>query len=194
MLIAIVAVMLHGGAYVLYSWQVLIGESVPNPASWTAWALLASLNAATFYSASTSAISTAQFFAGSVGALVVWGIALADGKFSALGGMEWIVLTACVIACLVWWVTEKAIYGNLILAAIVVVSWWPTFEGVWVNPYVERALPWWMWTVASACTTVNVYRARNDPLRNDGMPWQLLLVTPMILIFIHAVVAVLAVG
>ncbi len=187
MILSIVAAVLHGVAYVIYLSQVHHGGSVPNPASWTVWAFLAGLNAFSFWKASKDPIATAQFFTGSVACLVVWIYSMIAGRFSALDSVGFGVLYASAVACVVWWATE-AIYANIVVATIMLISSIPTVQGVWQDGGVERALPWYLWTLAFTITSVNVmHRADKGQSR-----WWLLMVTPVSCVALHAAVAVAA--
>lgn len=190
MFLSILAAVLHVLGYPIYLYQVYGGTSVPNPASWTIWALLAVLNALTFWRGSKDALVTLQFFSGSVASFSVWVYALSLGRFSPLGSTGWGVLVLCLLACVVWRATN-ALYANLVVAGILALSSLPTIEGVLRNGNVERALPWYFWTSASAITCINVFRRRHEGEKR-GIRWQFLLVTPTVLVIIHGIVALTA--
>ena len=69
--LSILAAVFHGMAYAIYLHQVFSGGSIPNPASWTIWAFLSTLNAVTFWKGSRDGLATAQFFTGSVACFAV---------------------------------------------------------------------------------------------------------------------------
>lgn len=186
MFLSILAAALHGFAYIIYLHQVYGGGSIPNPASWTIWAFLSTINALTFWRGSRDPLATAQFFTGSVACVTVWIFALSAGKFAPFDTMAWIVLLLCIAACAVWRVTNNAIYANLVVAGIVLVSAVPTVIGVWKDTGVEQALPWYLWTGAYVITSINVFR-RAERARPQ---WQLLMVMPIVGIVIHVVVAI----
>lgn len=64
MVLSILAAVFHGIAYAIYLTQVYGGGSIPNPASWTIWAFLSTLNAITFYKGSRDGLATAHFSRG----------------------------------------------------------------------------------------------------------------------------------
>lgn len=187
MFLSLLAAGLHAAGYTIYLVQVYGGGSVPNPSSWSVWAFLTILNALSFWRASKDALATTQFFTGSVMCFMVWMYSLFGGRFSPLDRTGEVVLISCIIACLIWWATQKAIYANLVVAGILLFSSLPTIQGVWQNSGVERALPWYLWTAAFVVTAVNVAR------RHRGKPrWWLLMVLPITGIVIHGVVAIAA--
>ncbi len=185
MFLSILAAVIHGTAYAIYLHQVYGGGSIPNPASWTIWAFLSTLNALTFWKGSKDGLATAQFFTGSVACFVVWAYALGAGRFAPLDAMAWTVLVLSLAACLVWYVTRSAIYANLVMGGILLVSSIPTIAGVWHNSNVERSLPWYLWTSAFVITSINVFR-RTDRTKPQ---WWFLMVVPIIGIIIHGAVA-----
>ncbi|HXK36932.1 MAG TPA: hypothetical protein VJ553_05105 [Candidatus Paceibacterota bacterium] len=188
MILAIAAALSHGAAYCMYLTQVFAGSSVPNPASWSIWAYLSALNAVTFWRGSKDALATAQFFTGSVGCITVWMYSIWAGRFAPINTLGWIVLVLCLTACLVWWLTRSAVYANLMVGGILTISFIPTFAGVFHAATIERALPWYLWTLAFAITTTNVVRRRRQAR------WWLMLVTPILGMICHGVVAVVARG
>ena len=187
--LSILAAVFHGVAYAIYLHQVFGGGSIPNPASWTIWAFLSILNAITFWKGSRDGLATAQFFTGSVACFVVWVFALGAGKFAPLDTMAWAVLVLSLLACAVWYFTRSAIYANLVVGGILLISSVPTIAGVWHNSNVEQSLPWWLWTTAFVITSVNVYR-RTDRTKSR---WWFLMVVPIFGIAIHGAVAIGAV-
>lgn len=186
MALSILAALLHGIGYLIYLCQVYGGGSVPNPASWTVWALLSILNALTFWKASKDPLATAQFFTGSVLCVAVWVYALASGRFSPLDTMGWAVLASCIITSIIWWATRSAIYASLMVAGILFWSSVPTIQGVWQNSSLEQALPWYLWTAAYLVTSINVARRRDQ----NNSRWWLLMAVPIVGIIIHGMVAI----
>ena len=188
MFLSILAALLSGIAYVIYFFQVWNHGSVPNPASWTAWVLLANLNAVTFLNGSKDRLATMQFFVGSIGCVAVWTYTVIAGRFSSPDIMVWIVLASCIISCVVWkW--KGAQYASVVIALIFLWSAVPTIQGVWKNSHVEQALPWYLWTSAFTVSFFNVIRRRN---REDSQ-WWLLLAVPIVGIVIHGLVATIVV-
>ena len=185
MFLSILAAVFSGIAYVVYLSQVYWGGSVPNPASWTIWVFLATLNALTFYKGSRDGLATLQFFTGAAGCLVVWAFALGAGKFAPLNALAWIVLILCLAACAVWYFTKNAIYANLVVSGIFLVSSIPTIAGVWRNSSIERPFPWYLWTAGFVITSINVLW-RTDRTKSR---WWFLMVTPILCVAIHGAVA-----
>jgi hypothetical protein len=95
----------------------------------------------------------------------------------------------CLIAIGVWKETGKATYANLLVGVILIVSFFPTLEGVWYDPTKEQALPWVLWTIAFAASTANGIRRRKEQYEVD---WRLMLFVPVTMLFAHATVAALS--
>jgi hypothetical protein len=190
MFLSISAAVLSGLAYVIYLHQVYAGGSIPNPASWTVWAFTATLSAITFWRGSKDWLAATQFFTGSVACIVVWVFTLSFGKFSGLDVMSWVTIVVSFGACLVWYVTENAIYANLIIGGVEIASIIPTITGVVHNSHVEQALPWWLWAIAFAISSFNILRRIDRSKRN----WRLLMVMPIGAAIVHGAVAFFARG
>lgn len=188
MALSLLAALFHGTAYGIYFLQVSGGGSVPNPASWSVWAVLSIVNALTFWKASKDPLATTQFFTGAVACFGVWIYSLSAGKFAPLNTMAWVVLVLCLLACAIWYITRSAIYGNLIVCGIFIVSSIPTLAGVWANSNVERPLSWCFWTTAFVITFLNVLR-RADRAKPK---WWFLLAMPIYGIVFHGLIAICA--
>jgi hypothetical protein len=182
--LSILATVLSGLAYVSYLLQVYSGTSVPNPASWTVWAFLATLNAFSYWKASGDALASSQFFLGSGLCISVFGYSLVGGKFSKLGESEIVVLVFCLVITIVWLATESASYANFLVAVVTLYSAYPTIVGVKNSPSIEAPLPWIIWTIAFTVTTINVAR------RYNGRRISFLM--PIVCVLIHGAVAGLA--
>jgi hypothetical protein len=177
------AALLHGTAYVLYNIQTHFGQSKPNPASWSVWTVLAIINAFSFQELSGDLVSTLQSFIGSVACIFTFGYALLNGKFSRLGRKEWFTLAMALLAVMVWWIFQNAAYANMIVLLAILVSFKPTFDGVYKDPFKEVPRSWWLWTLAYGLTTASVL-IRHKPL--------LALLMPVALMIAHGSIAVLS--
>lgn len=181
--LGLTAALLHGVAYVLYNMQVKLGKSSPNVASWSVWAFLATLNAFSYREMSGDVVTTLQFFTGSVACFLTFLYVFTIGKFSKLKLKEWVLLALGLLATLVWWKFRSATGANMIVLFAILVSFIPTFEGVWRDPFKETPRSWTLWTLAYLLTTTNV-------VLREGKPFALL--TPIVLLIAHGSIAILS--
>lgn len=184
LVLGILAAVLHGAAYVLYIIQTKQGQSKPNVVSWSIWAFLATLNAFLFREVSGDTVAALQFFTGSVAAILTFSFALVMGKFSWLKPIEWTMFVLGLAAAAVWWFLRSVNSAYLIVLVAFIISFIPTFMGVWRDPSKETPRSWIIWTAACVVTTTNVILLWNDE------PFALL--TPIVLIFAHGSIAVLS--
>lgn len=182
-ILGVLAAGLHGTAYVFYNRQTWRGTSHPNAASWSVWAFLSILNAASYRSMSGDTVTSLQFLTGSVACLLTFLITLVTGRFTALSRIEWRVLTMGIIAAGVWRVFQSATGANMIILVTFVVSFMPTLVGVWRDHRKETPRSWILWTTAFAVTCINVV------LRERGITT---FITPFVMLLLHGGVAVLA--
>lgn len=180
--LAIFAALLHGTAFLLYNIQTKLGESEPNAVSWGIWAFLATLNAFSYRNMSGDMVATLQFFTGSVGCSLTFLYVLAIGKLSWPKPKEWAVFILGLVAAGVWWRFRNATGANMIGIMAVVISFVPTYEGVWKYPFKETPRSWVIWTAAFLITTVNVILRGGQPIA---------LVAPFVLCLAHGGVALL---
>jgi len=189
MFLPLTAALLHATAYTLYALQVLANDSVPNPATWSIWAVLAVVNAVTFSKGAKSFLKAAQFITGSVTATVVWLITLHVGKFAPIGTLEYWVIGVCAASPLVWWLLGKATYANILIGIILIVSFIPTVRRILDGTATEQPLPWFIWTLAFACTSINIYVHRHD---EHEISWKYMMFLPVSMVFAHLLVGILA--
>lgn len=183
--LGIVAAVLHGLGYYLYSRHTKLGQSTPNIASWSIWAFLATINALTYRVMSGDPAATLQFFMGSIGCMLTFLFALAMGKFSWPKRWEhWAMFILGIVATVVYYRFRNATSANMIVLVAFVISFIPTLEGVIRDPFVEVPRSWVIWTVAYMITTMNV------TLNPD---WRLVsLLMPVVMVVAHGAVAVLS--
>ena len=141
----------HALGFWMYNSQAKAGKSKPNFVTWFIWALLASLNALSFM-AITSFVVAAQIFVGAIGCIGTFVNALVTGKFEWPGWKEWVILPISLVTIAVW-KFYNPLYANLVLISALVLSFWPSWEGVWADPTKEKSLPWFLWGGAYALTT-----------------------------------------
>ena len=168
-------------AYGLYIVQAQLGKSDPNPVSWFLWSYLATLNALSF-SAMNDRVAALQFFAGSVGCLATFFYVLIIGRFKWPIVREWWMLVLGSVA-IIGWQQFTATTANMILAGILIYSFEPSIRGVHEDPWREKPLAWWMWTIAFGLTGLNTFLFKGG--------WTLSLVMPVVGVVCHALVAIL---
>lgn len=182
LVLGITAALLHGTAYFLYNVQTKLGQSNPNAASWSIWAFLSTLNALTFGASSGDFVATLQFYTGSVACILTFLYVLGIGKFAWPKRKDWGMFAIGLVATIVWWLSRSASAGNLIVLIAFVISFQPTLEGVWIDPINEKPLAWFLWSLALIATCTNVVI-----LGKFGS-----LLTPFVLLLLHAAVAFLS--
>lgn len=186
--LALFAALLHVTGYIFYAGQVLNSSSDPNPASWTIWAILATINALSYRKGVNSYIKAAQSFAGAFSAVVIWSISMYKGAFTSIGWLEYLVITFCFMAMLVWKQTGKATYANITIGIVLIISFIPTINGV-LNGVSEQALPWFVWTAAYVVSITMVYKYRHEP---HEISWKHMMFVPVSMLVMHGLVGVLA--
>jgi hypothetical protein len=180
----VVAAVLHGAAYVMYNRQAKLGQSQPNPISWSVWTFLAILNASSF-TAMSDWVSSLQFLTGTIACILTFIYVLAIGKFRwpARGAKEWKIFGLGLLAAVVWYVFRSAEGANMIVLVAFVPSFFPTYDGVKEDPHKETALPWWIWTTAFVVTIVNLIIRDQEAIA---------FVMPAVLLLAHLSIAVLS--
>jgi hypothetical protein len=87
-------------------------------------------------------VATLQFFTGSVACTLTFIYVLIIGKFSRLKPKEWGLFALGLLATLVLLKFRNATGANMLALAAVLISFYPTFEGVLKNPHRETPYSW----------------------------------------------------
>jgi len=183
-LLGITAGLLHIIAFVIYNRQMLEGTSKPNSATWTLWVFLTVLNATSYSDMSGDWVKNFLPIVSSAAVFVTFLVALFLGKFSKLDSYD---LAALVVGCVsgfAWWYYQSAAYANLILQLSILISFIPTYKGVWRDSKKEKSLPWFIWTSAYVLSLIVIY------MRWEGQ-WEEL-AYPVNCFFLHVGVGFLA--
>lgn len=149
------AAAMHATGFVKYNLSTKDGASKPSFVSWFIWAILATMNAATFMSI-TSFVVGIQTFVGSLGCIGTFLYALWSGKFESPSRGETSILIVNLVAIAVW-KYDSALNANLVLMVAILISFWPTFIEMWKHPEKEPALPWILWGSAYGLTTTSTF-------------------------------------
>jgi hypothetical protein len=179
-----VAFGLYIAAFVVYNIKTQRGESRPNPATWSIWSIVAALNVGSYFMISQDWVTALQPFAGSLACTATFFLALAKGKFSKLGKVEFVVLAIALVAIAVWGVYRDATVTNLVLQGALMISILPAVKDVWRKPHKESPLPWFMWAGALILTLTTVALRWQGNLAD--------LAYPINSLFWHALVGLLA--
>lgn len=124
-----------------------------------------------------------MFRAGSVGCIITFIYVLLIGRFKWPTKGEWALLAFGVLVIMVWR-ESTATTANIILAGILAYSFEPVARGVWLDPFKEKSLAWWLWTLAFSITAINIF------FFNGG--WTPSLVVPVVGMICHGMIAVLS--
>jgi len=148
------AALLHGTGYVLYNIQTKRGQSRPNIVSWSIWAFMAGLNAFSFAEISSLAHAL-QYMVGTFAATITFILSFWWGRFTWPSRKEIAVFFICVVAVFIWWSQKDAGLANLLGCTAFLISFQPTFMGVYRDPHKEKPLAWNVWSLAFAVNLTN---------------------------------------
>lgn len=152
--LGVIAGLMHVAAFVLYNKQMLRGTSVPNTATWTLWAFLTVLNVSSYAVMSEDLVKSILPAASSLACVATFLFSWYKGKLKRIDIWEGRALALGLVSGIIWWWFKSATYANLILQLSVAISFVPTYRGVWKNPAIERALPWYIWSAAYVLSIV----------------------------------------
>lgn len=147
-ILGVIAGLMHVSGFVLYYEQTLRKISNPNKTTWILWFVISLLNCVSYIKMSKDITLGFLPMASTFSCMVVAGIFFCKGKLSKLDFLDSIVLLLGIISVFVWQYYNSPTYGNLLLQPCIVISFIPTYRGVWRNAKIEKASPWFIWASA----------------------------------------------
>ena len=134
--------------YLTYFVQMVKQKSTPNPATWIIWLIVSIMNSITYvqvadtwYQGFISVTMTA-----SITLLFVY--AYRKKKFTALKKLDKLALKITAVIGLIWLVTGEEKVANVLLQGVLLISFWPTIEGLRKEEAREAPLPWILAVIA----------------------------------------------
>lgn len=182
-LLAIIALICNVVAFAIYNWQMLVGGSAPNIASWGIWSFGTILNFTSYRVMSGDWVKSLLPTSSSALCILTFVIAITRGRLAALNVYDEIALAIVIAVVIVWWWTESATKAQKLLQACGFVGFIPTYLSVWENPGNEPLLVWVIWTLMFMIQ-IEVVRLRWRGQRMD-------IVYPINLATLHLIVVVL---
>ena len=146
--LAIIAGLMHVIAFAIYNRQMLKKDSEPNIATWTIWSFLTVINFRSYEKMSGDMVKSILPTASSIACIITFLYTLYKGKFEKVDIYDLLAIPIGIIAGVFYFYYSLAMYANLILQFAVLISFWPTWRGVWKDPKKEKSLPWIIWTSA----------------------------------------------
>lgn len=143
--------------------NMLKGRSLPNPATWSLWAYLAVMNAATYLVMTGSVIASIQTFGGAAANLTTFYLAWKFGKFRSLKKEELGLLASGIVAGMMWSFSRSATVGNVIIVSCFLTSILPTIKDVYRKLKREHPRPWIGWGISYAFQVVALIFLRAVP-------------------------------
>jgi hypothetical protein len=151
--IAMIAVLMHISAFLLYNKSTFQGKACPNIATWAIWAALSFLNFGSYFVMSGDWVKSILPAVSSLLCIATFFVVVFTGKFSRIGKYDLVALALGLIAALTWWWFRSATYANLLLQISIGIGFVPTCRSVWRSPETEVPLPWIMWATAYSIGT-----------------------------------------
>ncbi len=141
------ALLINVVAFVIYNWQMLIGQSAPNAASWGIWGFITILNFTSYKVMSKDWVKSLLPTLSSALCILTFVISIYRGRLEMLDVYDKTVFVAGVLAALVWWRTKSATKAQVLLQICVAIGFIPTYLSVWKNPGNEPLLEWVLWSL-----------------------------------------------
>ena len=145
--LATLALLCNVLAFVIYNWQMLLGQSSPSAASWGIWAFVTVLNFTSYRKMSGDWVKSLLPTLSSVLCVLTFVIAISRGRLGTLDVYDAIVLAIGVVASVVWWRTKSPPKAQVLLQICIAIGFIPTYLSVWNNPENERLLGWLIWSI-----------------------------------------------
>jgi hypothetical protein len=133
-------------AFVIYNWQMLLGQYSPNAVSWGVWAFITILNFTSYKAMSKDWVkSLLPTLNSTLCVLTFVFLLIFHGRLAALNAYDDIALALGIASCVVWWRTKSEIKAQILLQVCILIGFIPTYISVWKNPGNESLLCWVIW-------------------------------------------------
>jgi hypothetical protein len=183
-LLALAASVLNLIGYIIYIRDLRRGDTRPNLASWLVWMGITLLSVSTYVRGTGDIVKSLFSWSILVVNIVTFGFIVRRAKFSSLNRLDKSALGIGILAAVVWFFTQSAWFGNMLVQVAIVIGGVPTILSVWRQPTNERPTPWLLWGSAFTCQLMVIIS------RWTGRPVEL--VYPIIGILLYGVVGILA--
>lgn len=180
---SILAGILQLAGYLVYNKKVLSGKIIPNTASWFIWAMGGVLTTVSYIFVSGDWVKDILPVICSLSVIFIFIFCLVKGHFKKIDSFEWVVIVLDISITIYWYVSKEPFITNVLYILSAFPSFIPIIRYVWKNPLSENATPWMLWSVAYFLMTITVI------IRYEK--WQDLFY-PVVLFFLHIIVAILA--
>lgn len=148
-ILALITILLNLVATVIYVKQIIKNKSTPNPSSWAIWLIVNLVNLITYFIIVEKSIWIAfASITSTIVVLFIFLLSLIKGKFTKLNPVDVISLVIAIGIGIVWKVSGNAIVSNIALQIIFIISFIPTIRGLLKKTAKEKALPWFLGTLA----------------------------------------------
>ncbi len=133
--LGLLSVLVVVGATVPYAWYMVQGRLKPHVFSWVIWTLTTGIAAAAQTAEHAGAGAWGQWAsAGGCGLAVIMALRYGEKRIVR---SDWIAFTIALCAIPVWLLTQNALLAVLIVTAIDLVGYYPTFRKSYVRPHQE---------------------------------------------------------
>lgn len=181
---ALTASILNLVGYILYIRDLRRGNTRPNLASWLVWMGITLLSVSTYTRGTGDVVKSLFSWSILVVNIVTFSFIMKRAKFSSLSRLDVSALVIGGLAGVVWFFTQSAWWGNMLVQVAIVIGGVPTIFSVWHHPTNERPLPWLLWGGAFVCLFLVI------TTRWTGKPVEL--VYPIIGILLYGSIGLLA--
>lgn len=120
----------------------------PNTTMWSIWAFGSLLNFFSYAQLSGDWVKDVLPLACSLACIVLYVHMLSRGRFQKLTKSDWAIVSADMIAVIIWFATDSALVANIAFQVGTIISFIPVYKEVYDEEENEKQLPWLVWSSA----------------------------------------------
>mgnify|MGYP007066250053 CR=1 FL=1 len=128
--------------YLTYFIQMVKQKSTPNPATWSIWLIVSILNSITYVQVADTKYQGMISVTMTVFISLLFVYAYKKKKFTALKKVDKLALQLTGLIGLIWLVTGEEKVANILLQGVLLISFWPTIQGLRKEGAQESPAPW----------------------------------------------------
>lgn len=164
LLLSGMVIALNCTAIILYVRQIQHGGTIPNPASWVIWAIVAGVNVTSYQAGTHDVVMSMNGYVSTGNCIFMFGYCWWRGQLRELTWTDLLAISIAVLAVITWKLSSTAWYGNAVVQAAVLMSFSLTLWGMWTEKRHEWWVPWCLWTGCHTLTLgIVLLRWKDDP-------------------------------
>lgn len=131
----------------------------PSRASWLIWGGSATVEAITYAAVNPGRMQSVVFLLSAAACMTIAALLWRRARWSMPDGPETLCMVTALSALPLWLVFRETFWAHMLVVAMVPVSFWPTWRGIWDDRARERSPAWGLWSISDLAVLILTLRS-----------------------------------